>query len=166
MGERLCTRKATEGDLPALTAMTREFNAYLDILGGSEIADDAAEVAAAAMDRLRTLAFGPSPLCAVLIAELDGETAGYLNYFVGVYMEDATPALHIADFFVTETYRRRGVGKALMQEARRIAMDLGASRLLWTVWRRNLDAINFYEALGAEQEPADGSVLMQWLIKS
>jgi len=166
MRERLCIRKATEADLSALTAMTREFNDYLDLVGGAEAADDAAEVAAAAMGRLRSLAFGPNPLCKILIAELDGQTVGYLNYFVGVFMDDATPTLHVADFFVTERYRLRGAGKALMLEARRIAMDLGASRLLWTVWRKNVDAISFYEKLGAEQEPADGSVLMQWLIES
>jgi len=164
MSERLCIRKATEADLPALTAMTREFNDYLDTLGGAEVADDAAEIAAAAMARLRPLAFGPSPLCTILMAELDGETVGYLNYFLGVFMDDATPTLHVADFFVRESYRRRGAGKALMLEARRIATDLGASRLFWTVWRKNEDAIRFYEKLGAE--PEGESVLMQWLIKA
>lgn len=166
MLEGLRIRGATEADLPALTAMTREFNDYLDTLGGAEAAADAAEVAAAAMDRLRSLAFGPNPLCTVLIAELDGETVGYLNYFVGVFMDDATPTLHVADFFVAERHRLRGAGKALMLEARRIATDLGASRLLWTVWRKNEDAIRFYEKLGAELEPQDGAILMQWLIKS
>ena len=164
MPERLCIRKATEADLPALTAMTREFNDYLDTLGGAEVAVDAAEVAAAAMDRLRPLAFGPRPLCTLLIAELDGETVGYLNYFLGVFMDDATPTLHVADFFVTKRYRRRGAGRALMLEARRIGMDLGASRLFWTVWRKNEDAIRFYKKLGAE--PEDESILMQWLIES
>ena len=163
MPERLCIRKATDADLPALTAMTRAFNDYLNALG-AEPAGDAAAVAAAAMDRLRPLAFGPRPLCTVLIAELDGETVGYLNYFVGVFMDDATPTLHVADFFVTERYRRRGAGTALMLEARRIGMDLGALRLFWTVWRKNEDAIRFYQKLGAE--PEDESVLMQWLIKS
>jgi len=166
MPERLRIRRATEADLPALTAMTREFNDYLDTLGGGKPADDAAEVAAAAMGRLRSFAFGPSPICTVLIAELDGETAGYLNYYIGVFMDDATPTLHVADFYVAERYRLRGAGKALMREARRIAADLGASRLLWTVWRKNEDAIRFYEKLGAELEPQDGSILMQWLIKS
>ena len=164
MRERLCIRKATEADLPALTAMTHEFNDYLDTLGGTGVADDAAEVASAAMGRLRPLAFGPSPLCTILIAELDGETVGYLNYFVGVFMDDATPTLHVADFFVTQRYRRRGAGRALMLEVRRIGMDLGASRLFWTVWRKNEDAIRFYEKLGAR--PEDESVLMQWLIES
>ena len=82
--------------------------------GDAEVADDAAKVAEDARDRLRPLAFGPSPLCTILIAELDGETVGYLNYFIDVFMDDATPTLHVADFFVRERYRLLGAGKALM----------------------------------------------------
>jgi GNAT superfamily N-acetyltransferase len=165
MAQRLQVRRATEADLAALTVMTREFNDYLGALAGAGPALDGAEIAAAAMNRLQTLAFGPKPLCALLIAELDGEVAGYLNYFMGVFMDDATPALYVADFFVSERHRLRGAGKALMLEARRIAVDLDASRVLWTVWRKNQSAIRFYERLGAELEPDDGAVLMQWLIK-
>jgi GNAT superfamily N-acetyltransferase len=165
MGERLRIRQATEADLAALTALTREFNDYLDSLGGQEPAKDAAEIAAAAMGRLRSFAFGPNPICKILIADLDAETIGYLTYYIGAFMDDATPALHVADFYVSSSHRRHGAGKALMLEARRIAADLGASRLLWTVWRKNVDAIRFYEMLGAELEPYDGAVLMQWLIK-
>lgn len=165
MGERLRIRQATEADLVALTALTREFNDYLDSLGGQAPAKDGAEIAAAAMGRLRSFAFGPSPICKILIADLDAKTIGYLTYYIGAFMDDATPALHVADFYVSAHHRRQGAGRALMLEARRIAADLGASRLLWTVWRRNLDAIRFYEALGAELEPDDGAVLMQWLIK-
>lgn len=84
---------------------------------------------------------------------------------MGVFMDDATPALYVADFFIGRRHRLRGAGRALMQEARRIAADHGASRLLWTVWRRNAAAIRFYEKLGAELEPDDGAVLMQWLIR-
>lgn len=72
MAERLRIREATEADLVALTALTREFNDYLDVLGGTAPLHDAAETAAAAMARLRVLAFGPKPLCTVLIAQLDG----------------------------------------------------------------------------------------------
>jgi|SRR6185295_1556221 len=164
MREGLCIREATEADLPVLTAMTREFNAYLDALGGNEVAADAAAVAAAAMERLRSLAFGPNPLCTVLIAEFDGQTIGYLNYYLGVFMDDATPAVHVADFFVTRKHRRRGAGTALMLEVRRIATEAGASRLFWTVWRKNEDAIRFYQKLGAA--PEEESILMEWLMKS
>ena len=165
MGERLRIRQATEADLGALTALTREFNDYLDNIDGAAPPANADEIAAAAMGRLRSFAFGPNPICKVLVAELDYETVGYLTYYSGAFMDNATPALHVADFYVSSRQRRHGVGKALMLEARRIAADLDASRLLWTVWRKNVNAIRFYESLGAELEPDDGAVLMQWLIK-
>ncbi len=149
MTERLHIRPATEADLAALTGMTRIFNDYLDRLGGRAPARDAAEIAAAAMERLRPMAFGPKPLCTVLMAELAGRSVGYLIYHLGVYMDDATPVLHVVDFFVEESARRRGAGRALMLETRRISENLGASRLLWMVWRKNTEAIAFYESLGA-----------------
>jgi GNAT superfamily N-acetyltransferase len=160
VNEPLHIRLATESDLPVLTAMTRAHNDYLDIIGGVRPADDADTIACAAMNRLRPMAFGPNPICTVLMAELDGEAAGYVNYYVGVYMDDALPVLHVADFFVNEQHRRKGVGRALMLEVRRVGQALGASRVLWTVWRKNEAAIAFYRSIGAE---ADGeSLLMQW----
>jgi GNAT superfamily N-acetyltransferase len=159
--KRLQIRAATEADLPALTAMTRAHNDYLDAIGGADAAiGDGEAIARAAMDRLHPMAFGPNPICTVLMAELEGEIAGYVNYYVGVYMDDAMPVLHVADFFVNEHQRRHGVGRALMLEVRRVAQTLGATRVLWTVWRKNEAAIRFYHEIGAE---ADGeSLLMQW----
>ena len=122
---------------------------------------DAEAIAASAMERLRRMAFESNPICTVLMAELNGEPVGYLTYYIGVYMDDATPTVHVADFFVRESFRRRGVGRALMLEARRIAQECGASRLLWTVWSKNEAALRFYTALGAE--PEGSSILMQWL---
>jgi GNAT superfamily N-acetyltransferase len=77
-------------------------------------------------------------------------------------MDDATPALHVADFFVQPGHRRRGIGKALMLEVRRIGRSIGASRLFWTVWRRNEDSVRFYQALGARTD--DEIMLMEWQI--
>jgi len=109
------------------------------------------------------MAFGPDPICAVIMAELGGEAAGFLTYYLGVFMDDATPVLHVADFFVREEHRRRGVGTALMQEAHRIARERGASRLFWTVWEKNTAALRFYASLGAA--PEQGSILMEWRTK-
>lgn len=161
MTEHLNIRRATDADLPALTAMTQAFNGYLDAIDGGVPGSDAEAIAASAMERLRRMAFESNPICTVLMAELNGEPVGYLTYYIGVYMDDATPTVHVADFFVRESFRRRGVGRALMLEARRIAQECGASRLLWTVWSKNEAALRFYTALGAE--PEGSSILMQWL---
>jgi hypothetical protein len=92
MGEGLLVRPETSADLGALTEMTREFDDYLDALDGAEPPLHATEIASAAKIRLHALAFGVELLCQILIAELDGDVAGYLNCFMGVFTDDATPA--------------------------------------------------------------------------
>jgi hypothetical protein len=99
--DRLKIRPAVEADLPALTAMTRAHNDYLDRIGGADAAADGEAVARAAMERLRPMAFGPHPTCTVLMAELDEASAGYGITHAGVYMDDALPMLHAADFSST-----------------------------------------------------------------
>lgn len=63
--------------------------------------------------------------CISLVAELDGEVAGYINlYFAplgGPFAGQNIP--EIVDFGVLERFRRRGVGAALMDEAERLAAE-------------------------------------------
>lgn len=70
--------------------------------------------------RLRDQAAGK---CAPLVAELNGEPAGYLSVYFsaehGPFRDQGIPEL--VDFAVLEKFRRRGVGSALMDAAEEIA---------------------------------------------
>lgn len=70
--------------------------------------------------RLRDQAAGK---CTPLVAELDGEPAGYLSVYFsaehGPFRNQGIPEL--VDFAVLEKFRRRGVGSALMDAAEEIA---------------------------------------------
>lgn len=70
--------------------------------------------------RLRDQAAGK---CVPLVAELDGEPAGYLSVYFsaqhGPFRNQGIPEL--VDFAVLEKFRRRGVGSALMDAAEEIA---------------------------------------------
>jgi ribosomal protein S18 acetylase RimI-like enzyme len=50
---------------------------------------------------------------------------------------------------VRSEYRSRGIGRALLQELARLAVERGCGRLEWAVLDWNLPAIGFYEKLGA-----------------
>jgi ribosomal protein S18 acetylase RimI-like enzyme len=50
-----------------------------------------------------------------------------------------------------------------MRAVRQAAQDLGATRVLWTVWRKNEAAIRFYRAIGADVDSE--SLLMQWMVQ-
>jgi GNAT superfamily N-acetyltransferase len=78
--------------------------------------------------------------------------------FFGNYSTFLTqPGLYLEDIFVLPAYRRRGIGKALLESVARVARDRNCGRLEWSVLDWNASAISFYESLGA-------SVLPDWRI--
>lgn len=90
--------------------------------------------------------------CALLIAEWQGEPAGYaiLQYVdrsANPYMHERH-YVHVEEFCVDERYRRRGVGTALMQALRALAREKGYPRIELDVWAFNQEARQFYEAAG------------------
>lgn len=65
--------------------------------------------------------FGPDPKFRALIAEWDGQPAGYALFF-GYYSTWAGRGLFLEDLFVREQFRGRGIGKALLALVARIAV--------------------------------------------
>ncbi|WP_317452967.1 GNAT family N-acetyltransferase [Streptomyces sp. CBMA29] len=51
-----------------------------------------------------------------------------------------------------QSAQRRGVGRALLAELKRIAAESACSRIEWTADTDNPPALAFYEALGIEQK--------------
>ena len=56
---------------------------------------------------------------------------------------------YLEDLVVTESWRGKGVGKALFNEVVSVAQRRDAHRLEWQVLDWNAPAIGFYERLGA-----------------
>ncbi len=86
---------------------------------------------------------------AALIAEWDGQPAGYALFF-GYYSTWAGRGLFLEDLFVRETFRGRGIGKALLASVAHIAVQENCYRVHWEVLDWNGKAIEFYKSLGAE----------------
>jgi GNAT superfamily N-acetyltransferase len=93
--------------------------------------------------------FGSNPRFRALIAEWNSQPAGYAVFF-GYYSTWAGPGLFLEDLFVRETFRGRGIGKALLALVARIAVDEGCYGIHWEVLDWNQKAIKLYTALGAE----------------
>ncbi|RMH55806.1 MAG: ribosomal-protein-alanine N-acetyltransferase [Candidatus Hydrogenedentota bacterium] len=83
-----------------------------------------------------------NPLSLCFGAESDGRLVGFL--FSWSIFED----LHINNIAVLPRYRRRGIGRRLLQEAMERARVLGARNVLLEVRRSNAAAARFYERLG------------------
>jgi len=76
---------------------------------------------------------------------------GYALYFYTYSSFLAKPTLYLEDIFVAEKHRKRGIGKALFMACVREAKRKGCGRMEWGVLTWNINAIRFYEKLGAKR---------------
>ena len=151
-------RPAAGEDLPAIAAMAAEFHAYLAALDGSDPEFDVTRAAAA----LDLAAFGPRPLCAALIAEVDGAPVGYAVYNIGFWANTLETRLLLTDLCVREARRGQGVARQLIQGLAEVGRREGCAKIIWTVWSRNAQAMRFYAGLGAVL--LDDEHLMKWAL--
>ena len=135
-------RIAKAGDAQAIEKLAAEFHAYLNSLG------DKTKFFFNASTYLRD-GFGENPAFVGLVAESDQEVFGYLILHSGYDTDHSRRLAYIVDLFVTERWRGKGAGKALMKSAGDLARAQGAETLWWGVYEPNDFAIRFYEGLGA-----------------
>jgi GNAT superfamily N-acetyltransferase len=133
-------RRATAADVPRILAFVRALATF-------EREPDA--VVATEADLLRD-GFGPNPFYFCLIADYDGQPAGFALYFFNYSTWAGRPGIYLEDIFVQPEFRSLGIGKALLQRVAAIAVENNCTRLQWEVLGWNTPAIDFYRAMGAE----------------
>jgi GNAT superfamily N-acetyltransferase len=140
-------RPAVLGDEDVLFGLIRALAAY----------ERLADTMTGSTEALREHLFGARPVAEALLAEhADGQgvaAVGFALYFTNYSTFLTRPGVYLEDLFVVESHRRRGVGRALLAEVRRIAEARGAGRLEWTVLDWNERAIAFYRSVGADVMP-------------
>ena len=100
-------------------------------------------------ERLAANLFGPHHYAETLIAEDQGSPVGFALFFHNFSTFLAKPGIYLEDLFVVPEHRRGGVGRALLKELARLAVERDCGRLEWSVLDWNREAIGFYERLGA-----------------
>ena len=88
---------------------------------------------------------------ALHVADLDGEVVAYTVSFQTYSTFLARPTLFLEDLFVHPRARRQGVARALLDNLRARASELGCGRFEWMVLDWNTGAQTFYDGLGAER---------------
>jgi len=101
-------------------------------------------------EKLTATLFGERRYAETLIAEEGGEPVGFALFFHNFSTFLAQPGIYLEDLFVVPEQRGRGVGRALLERLAEVAVDRGCGRLEWAVLDWNVDAIKFYERLGAK----------------
>jgi GNAT superfamily N-acetyltransferase len=94
--------------------------------------------------------FGATPKFRCVIAEWDGQAAGFAFWFYNYSTWQGQPGLYLEDLFVKPEFRGKGIGKALLLHLAKVASDENCGRFEWSVLDWNTPAIEFYESLGAK----------------
>src|ERR1035441_6142094 len=94
--------------------------------------------------------FGPNPFYRCLIADYDGQPAGFAFYFFNYSTWVGRPGIYVEDLFVLPQFRRLGIGRGLLRQVAAIAVETGCQRLQWEVLDWNTPAIDFYRTPRAD----------------
>jgi GNAT superfamily N-acetyltransferase len=132
-------RPATKADLGTIEELIRALAVYERL--ADEVVMDA--------PLLEKNLFGDRPYAEVLIADVDGEAAGFALFFHNFSTFVGRPGIYLEDLFVKPEHRGEGFGKALLKRLAEIAVERGCGRLEWAVLDWNEPAIGFYKKLGA-----------------
>jgi GNAT superfamily N-acetyltransferase len=100
-------------------------------------------------ERLAESLFGQHRYAETLLAEDAGTPVGFALFFHNFSTFLGLPGVYLEDLFVVPDHRGRGIGRALLRQLARVAVERGCGRLEWSVLDWNRDAIGFYERLGA-----------------
>lgn len=102
--------------------------------------------------RLHDVMFGPSSFVEGLGAFDGASMAGYALFFPYFASFRGRSGYFLEDLFVKQEFRKSGVGKLLLSEIAKRARDRGLERIDFQVLEWNLNAIRFYETLGAAKD--------------
>lgn len=136
----LSIRAATVNDVPQILRFIQALADY-EKLSHQVVATE---------DKLRNTLFGDRPGAEVLIAEWNGEAAGFALFFSNYSTFLAKPGIYLEDLFVLPSMRGKGIGKALLIQLAKLCVDRDCGRLEWSVLDWNQPAIDFYLSLGAK----------------
>ena len=100
----LSCRQARLEDAETLFAMVRELAAHEDSLAALHTD----------LQRFRQDGFGPQARFAAVLAEVDGQPAGYISYTHAYAIWRGAASLNVDDIYVRAAFRRQGVGEALL----------------------------------------------------
>lgn len=137
-------RRAEKKDAPIIFALVKELSVY----------ERLSHKVSATVELFEKYGFGENRYFNTLLVDAIQDdrtgTVGFALYFFTFSTFEGKPTLYLEDLFVKPEYRGRGIGKSLLIELAKIALERDCARMEWAVLDWNEPSIKFYESLGAE----------------
>lgn len=130
----------TRDDVPGLLELIRELARFERLEHEVE----------ATVESLTDSFFGPKPVARALIGRANSELAGYALYFFTFSSFIGRPGIWLEDLYVRPAFRRKGLGRAMIEAVARIGAERNCGRFEWTALNWNKNALDFYRKLGAQ----------------
>ena len=133
-------RKARKGDFGKVFELIKELARFEKLKPPSK----------SAKNRLFRDSFGRKHQNNILVAGLGKDIVGYAFYFFTYSSFFARKTLYLEDIFISQKFRKKGIGKLFFDELVKIAKKEKCGRMEWCVLDWNKNAIKFYDNLGAK----------------
>ena len=136
-------RAAEPRDVPAIVGLIRELAEFENLTALLQVTPDT----------LGPHLFGPRPAAECLVGEVGGAVVAFALFFPNFSTFLGKPGLYLEDLYVQPAHRNSGLGQALFVRLARLAAERGCGRFEWSVLDWNVNAIRFYEKMGATLLP-------------
>jgi len=136
-------RAAEPRDVPAIVGLIGELAEFENLTALLQVTPDT----------LAPHLFGSRPAAECLVGEVGGEVVAFALFFPNFSTFLGKPGLYLEDLYVQPAHRKSGLGQALFVRLARLAAERGCGRFEWSVLDWNVNAIRFYEKLGATLLP-------------
>jgi GNAT superfamily N-acetyltransferase len=126
------------------------FNAFLKLIDKLAEYENLTPPDQHAKHRLRVDGLHENSKYAAFLARINDDYVGYAIYFMNYSSFFALPVLYLEDIFVSNEYRKKGIGQKLFDFCVKKAKEKNCCRMEWHVLDWNKVGIDFYEKNNAK----------------
>ncbi|MDK2865707.1 MAG: hypothetical protein PWP51_239 [Clostridiales bacterium] len=135
---KITFRKAKRDDVALILYFIKELASYEHLL-------DAVEATEAGLEQ----SLFDQGAAEVIFVAYEGEDVGFALFFQNYSTFVGGAGIYLEDLYVLETHRGKGLGKMLLQQVAKIAVERHCGRFEWACLNWNEPSIAFYKHMGA-----------------
>jgi ribosomal protein S18 acetylase RimI-like enzyme len=122
----------------------------------------AEEVVAPSVDRAYMRSFLADERNYLITAYVDGALAGFILGYDLARVDGARPMMFLYEVGVDQPYRRRGIGRALVEELKRCCNARNCVKMFVSASASNAAAMALYRAAGGVGGPQSDAAAFEW----